>query len=57
MQLNEKKLEALGIKKLDGQLKALAAQKGKGKEKAQEECDDYIPKNKDENDSDDPSEV
>ncbi|KAK1375127.1 hypothetical protein POM88_031320 [Heracleum sosnowskyi] len=56
MQVNDKKLEELGIKKLVGQLKAPAAQKGKGKEKAQEEYDDYIPENEEENDSDDTSE-
>ncbi|KAK1380690.1 hypothetical protein POM88_027434 [Heracleum sosnowskyi] len=43
------------ITELVGQLKAPAAQKGKGKEKAQEECDDYIPENEEENDSDDTS--
>ncbi|KAK1388206.1 hypothetical protein POM88_016384 [Heracleum sosnowskyi] len=56
MQVNEQKLEELGIKKLVGQLKAPTAQKGKGKEKAQEECDDYIPENEEENDSDETSE-
>ncbi|KAK1389924.1 hypothetical protein POM88_018102 [Heracleum sosnowskyi] len=57
MQQNDKKLEEFGIKKLVVQLNGTATQKGKGKEKNnQEECDDYIPENEDETQSDDTSE-
>lgn len=57
LEQNAKVFKDLGIKKLVGQMKTSTANTGKGKEKAQEECDDYIPENEDEDESDDTTEV
>lgn len=56
---NDKAMEQFGIKRLVVELKGRAAPKvkRKGKEHVQEDCDNYVPKKGDENESDDTSEV
>lgn len=57
IQRNNQVLNELGVKRMVTDSNGLAAEKLKQKDKAQEECDDYIPENEDEDDSDDTSEV
>lgn len=45
------------MKRMVADLNMPTAPKSKGKQKFQSECDDYIPENEDEDDSDDTTEV